>query len=215
MDYLLLQILLFLILAAIVGFFIGWITRAFGFESRLLASENQWRSRHHVLQTENNQLRKEIETLKQQRNEATQVAEPQTRPAVKPTALPFRSTLELEKNNSESHHPLERLRTEISGLEGKGTTISSTDLNQRRVETGTPPIALDHPEGIADDLKVINGIGPKIESTLNSLGIFHLKQIAAFTDENIKWVNEHLQFKGRIERENWVSQAKELIENKS
>ena len=74
------------------------------------------------------------------------------------------------------------------------------------------PELLDAPRGgKADDLKEISGIGLKIEETLNDLGIYHFDQIANWTKENVEWVNEHLLvFKGRIEREKWVEQAKKL-----
>lgn len=75
------------------------------------------------------------------------------------------------------------------------------------------PDALQTPDkGNADDLKMIKGVGPKIEQTLNGLGIFHFFQIASWTAENIAWVDESLSFKGRIEREDWVNQAKVLAE---
>lgn len=72
------------------------------------------------------------------------------------------------------------------------------------------PKSLSEPQGEKDELQRIKGVGPKIESTLNMLGIYHFSQIAAFTDENIAWVNSYLSFKGRIQREKWVAQAKEL-----
>ena len=75
---------------------------------------------------------------------------------------------------------------------------------------GVAPERLDRPDQ-ADDLKRISGIGPTIERTLNDLGIYRFAQIAAFTPENIVWVDRHLRFKGRIEREEWVGQARTLI----
>ena len=74
---------------------------------------------------------------------------------------------------------------------------------------------MDQPDGDIDDLKRISGIGPVLEKTLNNLGIFHFRQIAAFTRENIDWVNNYLSFSGRIERENWVSQAATLVDEQS
>ncbi len=61
-----------------------------------------------------------------------------------------------------------------------------------------------------DDLKRIKGVGPVLEKTLNQLGIYQFAQIAAFTDKDIAEVNASLRFSGRIERENWVQQAKTL-----
>ena len=60
----------------------------------------------------------------------------------------------------------------------------------------------------ADDLKRIYGIGARLESTLNNLGIYHIYQIAELTPEKEKWIDSHLRFKGRIERDKWIEQAK-------
>jgi NADH-quinone oxidoreductase subunit E len=65
-------------------------------------------------------------------------------------------------------------------------------------------------DGGADDLKKISGVGPKLEALLNELGFYHYDQIAAWTAEEIAWVDSRLKFKGRIERDNWPAQAAEL-----
>jgi NADH-quinone oxidoreductase subunit E len=54
------------------------------------------------------------------------------------------------------------------------------------------------------------GVGPKIEGTLHSLGIYTYAQIAAWKKAERAWVDGYLNFKGRIEREDWVKQAKAL-----
>jgi NADH-quinone oxidoreductase subunit E len=64
----------------------------------------------------------------------------------------------------------------------------------------------------ADDLKLIKGIGKVLEDKLNGLGVFHFDQIAAWSDEEVNWVNDHLSFKGRIQREEWIPQARQLAE---
>lgn len=65
-----------------------------------------------------------------------------------------------------------------------------------------------------DDLKEISGVGPKLEEKLNSIGIYKFEQIANWTEENIKEFDELLSFKGRIERDEWLTKAKELHEAK-
>lgn len=66
-----------------------------------------------------------------------------------------------------------------------------------------------------EDLKIISGIGPFIEKKLNALGIYTFKQIANFNDEDKEKVNEAIEFfPGRIKRDDWVGQAKKLFENK-
>ena len=61
-----------------------------------------------------------------------------------------------------------------------------------------------------DDLKLISGVGPKIEGILHDLGIYTYKQVAGWTKTERAWVDNYLNFKGRIEREDWVKQAKAL-----
>jgi large subunit ribosomal protein L21 len=73
-----------------------------------------------------------------------------------------------------------------------------------------PVLFLKKPEGEADDLKKLSGVGPAIEKKLNAIGIYHFRQIAAFKKADIAQVDEVLNFKGRIEREDWVAQAKKL-----
>jgi NADH-quinone oxidoreductase subunit E len=65
-----------------------------------------------------------------------------------------------------------------------------------------------------DDLKLIKGVGPALEALLHRLGYFHLSQIAAWTPEEVAWVDENLEeFRGRVTREGWVEQARELAEH--
>ncbi|GAB3013797.1 hypothetical protein [Spirosoma pulveris] len=68
----------------------------------------------------------------------------------------------------------------------------------------------------ADDLKDIVGIGPFLERKLHSLGIYTYRQIANFTKEDVDKVNELIEFfPGRIERDEWVNQAKAIYEHKT
>jgi len=85
------------------------------------------------------------------------------------------------------------------------------------VETG-PEIQPERPEALTrprsgggDDLTAIDGIGPRIQEALNSLGIFHYDQIAAWTGAHEAWIDEDLSFSGRVARERWVAQAKALL----
>jgi NADH-quinone oxidoreductase subunit E len=65
----------------------------------------------------------------------------------------------------------------------------------------------------ADNLKLIKGVGPKLEKLLNSKGFFHFDQIAAWTQAEVSWVDENLEgFKGRVTRDEWVAQASILAE---
>jgi large subunit ribosomal protein L21 len=62
----------------------------------------------------------------------------------------------------------------------------------------------------ADDLKQLSGVGPALEKKLHAAGVTSFAQIAAWTDADVAAMDEQLSFKGRIEREGWIAQAKEL-----
>ncbi|NNU81834.1 NADH:ubiquinone oxidoreductase [Halovulum dunhuangense] len=76
------------------------------------------------------------------------------------------------------------------------------------------PAGLSAPRGgAADDLKLIKGVGPKLEALLHDMGYFHFEQIAAWTEAEVAWVDENLEgFKGRVSRDEWVAQARDLMQ---
>lgn len=80
------------------------------------------------------------------------------------------------------------------------------------VEDAVRPEALSGARnGGADDLKMIEGVGPKLEIMLNELGFYHFDQIAGWSAAEVAWVNDNLTgFKGRVSRDNWVEQARKL-----
>lgn len=92
-----------------------------------------------------------------------------------------------------------------SAIDAVAADTDTSDLALERPPALKAPVA-----GKGDDLTVIGGVGPKIMTLLNSLGIYHFEQIAAWTNENAAWVDDHLSFSGRIERERWVEQAQVL-----
>ncbi|MCO4316731.1 NADH-quinone oxidoreductase subunit E [Phyllobacterium sp. 21LDTY02-6] len=89
----------------------------------------------------------------------------------------------------------------VQSIEADPKALSLTDRNR--------PAAVERPAQV-DDLKLISGVGPKIEQTLHELGIFTYAQIASWKKAEREWVDGYLKFHGRIEREEWVKQAKAL-----
>lgn len=71
------------------------------------------------------------------------------------------------------------------------------------------PAPMERPAEV-DNLKLISGIGPKIESTLHDIGVYTFAQIAQWTQAEREWVDGYLNFKGRIERDDWLKQAEIL-----
>jgi small subunit ribosomal protein S2 len=95
--------------------------------------------------------------------------------------------------------------TQAEAVEPQGGLERSS---KRRQSPVTP--LFTKPDGKADDLKKIGGVGPALERKLNALGVTRYDQIAAFSDEDVEKVDTALNYKGRVTRDDWVGQAKEL-----
>lgn len=90
---------------------------------------------------------------------------------------------------------------------GQGPLIDDAAQARARAIGITPAEAGAH----GDDLKRVRGIGPKLEGMLHDLGVYTFAQMAAWTEDEIDRVNDNLTaFKGRIRRDDWRAQAKEL-----
>jgi len=101
----------------------------------------------------------------------------------------------------------------LRGRRGKSARIAEK-VDPRRGKKNADAkakVMFTAPKGEADDLKKISGVGEELEKRLNALGIRAYAQIAAFSDDDIARVDDVLSFKGRIEREGWVDQAKTLM----
>ncbi|WP_118132721.1 NADH-quinone oxidoreductase subunit NuoE [Oceanicella sp. SM1341] len=102
-------------------------------------------------------------------------------------------------------------QAELHDAETKGRPERTDHVEESG--SGAEPERLDAPRGgAADDLKQIKGLGPKAEEALNALGIYHLDQIAAWSEDNLLWVEAQVDFLGtRPERDNWVAMARALV----
>ncbi|MBV9079047.1 MAG: 30S ribosomal protein S2 [Methylobacteriaceae bacterium] len=68
------------------------------------------------------------------------------------------------------------------------------------------------PRGAPDDLTKLTGVGPQLATKLNDAGIFHFWQIGAMSPDDVAKLDQDLKLNGRIGRDNWISQARALIE---
>lgn len=91
-----------------------------------------------------------------------------------------------------------------------GKAAAETGGDGGGAEEAEPDILTAPRGGKPDDLKLLKGVGPKLEQTLNGLGIYHFDQIAAWGPAEVAWVDARLKFKGRIERDGWIEQAAKL-----
>ena len=100
----------------------------------------------------------------------------------------------------------------IAEMQSTLPTIAAAVAGEDK-HSGLRPLGLAQPRGgKADDLKRIRGIGLQNEDRLHKLGIWHFDQIAAWTREQVQWVGSYLAFPGRIDREQWIAQAKDLAQ---
>lgn len=99
-----------------------------------------------------------------------------------------------------------------SAPESEATPDYDKDGVHEGTDEGSRPAALDGPrDGVADNLKEIKGIGPKLEKLCHSMGFYHFDQIANWTPDEVAWVDANLEgFKGRVSRDNWIAQARIL-----
>jgi len=141
------------------------------------------------------------------------------------------------RKNSRSHagHRQNFTELEITGITGQDTAASSqaadkpeqkaTKTAAKKAKQKAAPGAADGSEtgkkakktaaaaksAGDDDLTQLGGVGAVLAEKLNQAGITSLSQIAAWTDEDIARIDEELNFKGRIQRDDWVGQARKLI----
>lgn len=78
------------------------------------------------------------------------------------------------------------------------------------IRSAKPAMLASARNGAPDDLTLVEGVSLLQQTTLYSLGVFHFDQIAAWTPENVAWIDQYLRLRGRIEDEEWVEQAADL-----
>ncbi len=105
----------------------------------------------------------------------------------------------------------------LKGLTGKRARITEklTKFAAAVMPTASPAEVKDLAPVAADDVSLIAGVGPKIKDQLIAEGITSLNQIAEMNDEQIFALDEKLGLKGKSKREEWVTQAKELVAGKA
>ena len=218
--------MLFLILAAALGFVVGWLLRGTRLEEERAAASEHWQTRLGSAESERDRLRGELAAASESKAAAERaLREAEQRTAAGDPELEARAA-RLERELAEARAGNERLEARRAERQTATTEpqtaaapvaasaalpeTAGTSAGDESTAGDAPPKGLPAPDGEPDDLKRISGIGPGIERTLHELGVYHFRQIAAFTPENVAWVNRRLRFKGRIEREDWIGQARAL-----
>ena len=101
------------------------------------------------------------------------------------------------------------VKAAVGAASGGGAAVAAA-VEAKAPKKAAPKKAAAPSADSADDLKQLSGVGPALEKKLHEYGVTTFAQIAAWTDDEIAEFGEKLSFKGRIEREGWVEQAKKL-----
>jgi len=180
------QITLCLLIAAFIGFIIGFIvakaTAKKAIDKKTIDKKKTEKKDVVVTQTKES-IEDEIETLIETVSEEVDVE------------VPTESAIE------DIVEPLESLNEDAVSHE----EITTED------EVKQPELLNEARDNDQDELTQIKGIGPKVAEKLNEAGIYHFDQIANWNEANIKWLEKHTTFAHRAKKDLWVNQAKALI----
>lgn len=107
-------------------------------------------------------------------------------------------------------------RAALDGLERSQTTAGvDIGASEAPPAEALPKVSfkgIEAARGEADDLKRITGVSPKLEQRLNDAGVFHFWQIADLDADHAEALDRLLRLKGQVTKEDWVGQAKKLVD---
>ena len=192
------EILSFLLGAAVIGYITAWLYNRSVYKKRIKYVESQdaeFKSENSRLKTDKKNLFKNLHDREREINHMTKEVE--ALKALHSEAVRELNAMEL-KNNRGNQLLYEKDEALVNIAQRKHL------LDYKSFGKAT--------ETEKDDLKMISGIGPFIEERLHALDIYTFLQISKFTKKDISTINDAIEyFSGRIERDEWVAQAKELV----
>ncbi len=191
MGYLLTQMFIYMLGAFLLGLLLGWIL---------------WGRRHLGVRAELDAALADLDAARRERGRLQGELDAALRDRGVPEAEvdALRAALEACAN---ARRALER---QISMMNSAPPPLAPPVARILDAPVAPPPPPPAPPRRVIDDLKKISGIGRVNEGKLNELGITSFAQIAAWTPEDEARIGDILAFEGRIEREEWVAQARVL-----
>jgi len=231
------EIVTMLLVACLIGYAIAWAVREQVFEEQEEHREKLQASNSSLSQT-NNELKHQIELwrnkhqhdIRHMQHKASEIVAERDRLREQLTMLES-STISQQQNSVSAKIQLEQLETEAGTLryrvrqleyQNKEHEEANTKLKhelerlqqerKERTSTSEHPFVRPVEPDEKDNLTEIKGIGPFIEKRLNMLGIYTFKQLSELTPELVDRVGNAIEFfPGRIERENWIGQARHFM----
>ena len=209
----------FFVLVLTVAFIIGFVTAWLYFRRKwkyplgeLQGEMLNLKSKVNILEAEKDELKAKLIKQKQVVNTQVNGSETVTSKIVPEYSAPNEALLAEKKVLSTKHDSLlkenETMLIKLEDLQKQLEECQQSKQKNLMFTDGNP--------AEKDDLKLIHGIGPFIEKKLNNLGIYHFRQISNFNPILIEKVTHAIEFfPGRIERDNWMAQAKDLDSQKA
>jgi predicted flap endonuclease-1-like 5' DNA nuclease len=192
-----LQIISFLLVAAIIGYITSW-----------LYYKSVYTRKIKMIESERAELNNQVDNLKVDKNNLQKALidkDNEKESLIKQIGV--LRTLHAESVDKIDQMKLKNRRTEQL-LHEKDDALAHIAQRKHLLDFKSFGTALATEK---DDLKMISGIGPFIEERLHAIDIFTFRQISKFTARDIETINDAIEyFSGRIERDEWVAQAKEL-----
>jgi len=210
MNYLLMQILAYLLVANLIGLTIGWLISRHKHKKESFRSDNQW---YQKISNEKDKYEKKIklltEQLKENANVKSQKVVSKTEVSEKKPDLSQLSKLETLYNELKSKSTKKefQLNMEIA------KTSEIEEQYQHQIKKLSKEVSIlkkklhENLHTHKDNLQEINNINPELEKKLNKLGIYQFKQIAKWSEKQINWIDNHLSLNNKVKQEKWIEQA--------
>ena len=106
------------------------------------------------------------------------------------------------------------MKKRVKSGEADEKPAKKAEPKKAETKADTPKKAAPKKAAGGDDLKQLSGVGPALEKKLHEAGVTTFEQIAGWKKADVEEMDEKLSFKGRIEREDWIAQAKKLAAEK-
>lgn len=204
MFYLAMQIIVYLLIALLIGAIIGWWLKGYQADKDTAAQVDEWKRKLKACEDRC----ASGECCKEDCCNGGQTAEGANEVAMRAQISALEST---GQSQAATIAQLEADLAACKASKAAAPAAAAAPANKYASDAPKPAHLTDAPTGEPDDLKLIKGVGPKLEKMLNELGIWHFHQVAAFSDRDVEWVQSNLTaFQDRIVRDNWVAQAADL-----
>jgi len=239
MGYLLTEIVVYLVIAGLIGFVFGWLVRDGALDkyfnkfvefinktwirikglfvklttSKEVVKEETTNLKENTKEVVEEEIKKELQESVSdvQKVEEAKVSVKEITPETVTEVI--KEEVKLEKPIEEEVKVKEETKADVVEVAAVVETAKE-EVSELTDETSTPTLFSEAPAEGEDKLSTLKGLGPVLEKKLNTLGVYTFEQIASWTSEQALWVGTQLSSPNKVIKGEWVKQAKELLKNK-